>query len=337
MSSVILADAPVTVGLRRHTNEQESSWRWCKKCQGAFYAAARTRGLPLHHLIMTARGYYVVHLVTMRRGNKERAMVRKCQGLFMPVVRPRSVPWDHQTHDGSQSGHYVSSWDMAGNREIGDGKNHQDCFTQVVDHRCARCGGQQAGWRWCQKCHDSFDAGGSSKVCVPGKVADAHQSTHCAAVIGTDAQANRAAEMVPACQGMFMIKHTQPGGGVSVCPADNFPMTEDRCLLRRCWHRRRRATSGLEVVPKYQECFTRAALPRSVPERQVGTTAAGAPIASRHLVMLVVYNGASAHAMPIYQKHCTSMTTSCLNRNSSVDGHDLITSHGDISSLKFSR
>ena len=93
---------------------QQGGWRWCKKCQGLFFAAGANNGVcPKDHQPHdgTASAHYAVVPGSETRPGQQAGWrwCRKCQGLFFADNPSGQVcPADQGLHDGSQSLAYVA-------------------------------------------------------------------------------------------------------------------------------------------------------------------------------------------------------------------------------------
>jgi hypothetical protein len=144
----------------------QSGWRWCHKCQGAFYAGGASQGVcPANH--RTHDGSMSAHYATVvgdaAQGQQGRwRWCHQCQGMFhLGSGHTGGICPAGLAHDASQSAHYAIV--------SGDGAE-----------------GQQGGWRWCQLCEGMFYAGGPTEGICPTthKAHDGSASAHYAAIIG---------------------------------------------------------------------------------------------------------------------------------------------------------
>ncbi|MDR7476070.1 MAG: hypothetical protein QN175_13845 [Armatimonadota bacterium] len=118
-------------------------WRWCKKCQGLFFA-----GNVLPTACPAGGGHdgggssvYALAWAPGGSGQTEWRWCQKCQGLFFAGNALRTVCPAGGAHDGSRSSNYSAYF-----RATSPG---------------------QAGWRWCSKCHGMFYAGSSAPTACP--------------------------------------------------------------------------------------------------------------------------------------------------------------------------
>jgi hypothetical protein len=146
----------------------QGSWRWCHKCQGAFFAGHPTQGVcPADKKAHdeSQSGAYVTRLnaesappgvtsmpffggtLTSPYSGQQGGWrwCHKCEGLFFAGGSSQGVcPADQHTHDASQSGHYAVVFDDGAAPAVG-----------------------QIHWRWCYKCEGFFFAGNPSQGVCP--------------------------------------------------------------------------------------------------------------------------------------------------------------------------
>ncbi len=119
-------------------------WRWCKKCQGLFFAGNSRGDCPAggSHNLHGSASYGLVHNQAAAAGQHNWRWCKKCQGLFF-AGNSQGVCPAGGSHDKSGSGDYA-----------------------LIDN-VAEVEGQH-NWRWCKKCQGLFFAGGSQGVCPAG-------------------------------------------------------------------------------------------------------------------------------------------------------------------------
>jgi hypothetical protein len=120
----------------------QASWRWCRKCQGLFFAGNTTRGVcpksGAHDVV--GSGNYVLS-IHQGHGQSNWRWCFKCEGLYF-AGHPNSagICPDGGIHNGATSGNYF----LAQNTGAG-----------------------QQNWRWCQMCEGLFFAGNNSLGVCP--------------------------------------------------------------------------------------------------------------------------------------------------------------------------
>jgi len=136
-------------------SDNQSGWRWCRKCQGLFFAGNPSQGVcpadAAAHDASQSGKYDVIFGETVaatpagpgtfadfgQQGDWR--WCSKCQGLFFAGHATHGTcPADHMQHTSAGSGHYA-----------------------------VKRGGPQQGWSWCHKCEGLFFAGNASKGVCP--------------------------------------------------------------------------------------------------------------------------------------------------------------------------
>jgi len=140
---------------------EQSSWRWCHKCQGFFFTGNPTQGVcpagAAHDGSQSGR-YAALFGETAAGQQGAWRWCHKCQGMFFSGNPTQGVCPAGGAHDGSQSGHYASLFAESG-------------------------AGQQGGWRWCDKCQGMFFSGNPTQgVCPAGGAHDGSRSGHYAEI-----------------------------------------------------------------------------------------------------------------------------------------------------------
>jgi hypothetical protein len=147
---------------------EQPDWRWCRKCQGLFFAGNPDQGVcpaDQHAHDPSQSGYYAVFFddvsLPTQRGwlptQRGWRWCRKCQGLFFAGGATQGVCPVGTTllvespHDGTQSAHYAVF--------VGDG------FSLPSPNWPPQIG--QAGWKWCHNCQSMFFAGNPSQGACP--------------------------------------------------------------------------------------------------------------------------------------------------------------------------
>jgi hypothetical protein len=119
----------------------QSDWRWCKKCQGLFFAANKTLGVCPAGDAHTDAGSDNYVLGTSGSGQSDWNWCSKCQGLFFAGNKTARVCPAGGGHNGATSSDYV----------------------------LPSSGSGQPNWRWCSKCQGLFFAGNKTAgVCPAG-------------------------------------------------------------------------------------------------------------------------------------------------------------------------
>jgi hypothetical protein len=132
----------------------QSNWRWCKKCQGLFFAGGATHGLCPSGGTHSTVGSGNYKLSLGGGGQAGWRWCSKCQGLYFCGTGSAGVCPAGGPHNGGSSGHYV----LLQNNLSG-----------------------QKDWRWCNKCQGLFFAGTSAGVCPakPGGHDKAQSGNYC--------------------------------------------------------------------------------------------------------------------------------------------------------------
>ena len=119
----------------------QSDWRWCKKCQGLFFAANNTLGVCPAGGAHSEAGSDNYVLETSGSGQSDWNWCSKCQGLFFAGNKTAGVCPAGGGHNGAASSNYV----------------------------LPSSGSGQSNWRWCSKCQGLFFAGNKTAgVCPAG-------------------------------------------------------------------------------------------------------------------------------------------------------------------------
>jgi hypothetical protein len=134
-------------------NTVQSDWRWCRKCQGLFFAGNPGSRCPAdsgaHDPSGVGNNYLLRHnqpeLDGLQSGWR---WCNKCKGLFFGTGENSVCPAGG-THDRTGSGNYS------------------------LCHFVEEDSNSQAGWRWCNKCMGLFYAGNSGSRCPAGAAHDA--------------------------------------------------------------------------------------------------------------------------------------------------------------------
>lgn len=124
----------------------QSDWRWCKKCQGLFFAGGQGMGVCKaggHHDMSGSRNYRLIHNQPTAAGQSDWRWCKKCQGLFFAGGKNMGRCPDGGNHDMSYSGN----------------------FTLINDEPTAV---GQSNWRWCKNCQGLFFAGHNKGICPAG-------------------------------------------------------------------------------------------------------------------------------------------------------------------------
>jgi hypothetical protein len=160
--AVVLAGATAALMMVPHRSfaAEQAGWRWCRKCQGMFFAGNPSKGVcpadsQPHDSSQSGRYAAIFGDNAPGRQGGWR-WCRKCQGMFFAGNPSKGVcPADSQPHDSSHSRRYAAIF--------GDDAP-----------------GRQGGWRWCRKCQGMFFAGNPSKGVCPAdsQPHDSSQSGH---------------------------------------------------------------------------------------------------------------------------------------------------------------
>jgi hypothetical protein len=126
-----------------HANEQ-SNWRWCRKCQGLFFGGNPGSVCPTggSHDSAGSGNYSLVQNTPGALGQNNWRWCHKCQGLFFGG-NPGSLCPAGGNHDAAGSGNYS--------------------LVQNVPPSPL-----QSRWRWCRKCQGLFFGGNPGSVCPSG-------------------------------------------------------------------------------------------------------------------------------------------------------------------------
>jgi len=123
---------------------RQTGWRWCKKCEGMFFAEVSLGKCPAaggHD--KTASGDYAITVNSVSGvGQHFWRWCNKCQGLFFAGHGPGQCPAG-AGHDLKGSGDYSLVQNL-------------------------RTTGAQDNWRWCHKCQGLFFAGHGTGKCPAG-------------------------------------------------------------------------------------------------------------------------------------------------------------------------
>lgn len=136
----------------------QEGWRWCRKCQGMFFALDRARGFGRcpaggRHNPSVSDHYYLrmePEIAGVQQGGWSWCM--KCTGLYGAVGTNMGACPAGGAHDNYSGGYAVP---------IGEEGM-----------------GQQGGWRWCGKCMGMFYARAGGGRCPAGGSHDGAASLH---------------------------------------------------------------------------------------------------------------------------------------------------------------
>jgi CubicO group peptidase (beta-lactamase class C family) len=126
----------------------QANWRWCKKCQGLFFAGHNLGACPAGgtHVTAGSGDYHLINNSTFAYGQANWRWCKKCQALFFAGNSLGTCP-SGGGHDKSGSGDYTLV--------------HNSPYNE-----------HQGNWRWCKKCQSLFFAGNSLGICPAGGTHD---------------------------------------------------------------------------------------------------------------------------------------------------------------------
>jgi len=134
----------------------QQNWRWCRKCEGAFYAGGSIGRCPaggVHDSL--GSGYYLMRFASPGQANWRRC--RKCEGIFFNGNSTAG----RCPVGGTGAGHEP---DMTINFYI----DLNNSFGKI---------GTQPDWKWCVRCEGMFFAGNTMRGrCTVGGSHDGSRS-----------------------------------------------------------------------------------------------------------------------------------------------------------------
>ena len=138
----LLGFAPAYSATSAFAADVQDGWRWCRKCQGLWFAGNRTRGACPSgggHQQTGSGNYRLLNNSPGSGGQRDWRWCRKCQGLWF-------------------SGNQTDGICPAGGAQTRVGSGD---YTLTTDSG-------QRDWRWCRKCQGLWFAGNRSDGICPG-------------------------------------------------------------------------------------------------------------------------------------------------------------------------
>jgi hypothetical protein len=105
----LLASAPVFIATSAFADDVQDGWRWCRKCQGLWFAGSQTRGAcPAGggHQQTGSGNYRLVQNSPNYRGQHDWRWCSKCQGLWFAGNQTDGICPAGGAHSLAGSGDY---------------------------------------------------------------------------------------------------------------------------------------------------------------------------------------------------------------------------------------